>query len=78
MLVKTMVDSGVNHNLLREDMVWRLGFQPEPTHTTFKKINTGVERVIGVAKDISLRIGDWCRRTSFTIVPLNDFKVVLG
>jgi predicted aspartyl protease len=31
-----MVDSGVNHNLLMEDMVRRLGLQPEPMQTTFK------------------------------------------
>jgi hypothetical protein len=76
--VTTMVDSGATHNFLREDMVQRLGLQPEPTQTTFKTINAGVERVIGVAKDISLKLGDWCRRTSFTIVPMDNFEVVLG
>jgi len=28
--VTTMVDSGVTHNFLREDMVQRLGMQPKP------------------------------------------------
>jgi hypothetical protein len=76
--VIAMVDSGVTHNFLREDMVQRLGLQPEPMQTTFKTVNTGVERVIGVAKDISLKLGDWCGKTSFTIVPMDDFEVVLG
>jgi hypothetical protein len=76
--VLAMVDSGVTHNFLREDMVQRLGLQPEPTQTTFKTVNAGVERVVGVAKDISLKLGDWCGKTSFTIVPMDDFEVVLG
>jgi hypothetical protein len=41
-------------------------------------VNASVERVIGVAKDISLKLGNWCRRMSFTIVPMDDFKVLLG
>jgi hypothetical protein len=73
-----MVDSGVTHNLLREDMVQRFGLQPEPTHTTFKTINASVERVVGVSKDISLKLGDCCGRMIFTIVPMDDFEVVLG
>jgi hypothetical protein len=56
----TMVDSGVTHNFLRQDMLRRLGLQPEPMQTTFKAVNLGVERVIGVAKDVSLKLGDWC------------------
>jgi hypothetical protein len=54
----TMVDSGVTHNFLREDMVQNLGLQPEPMHTIFKIVNASVEGVIGVAKDVSLNLGD--------------------
>jgi hypothetical protein len=31
-----------------------------------------------VAKDISLKLGDWCRSMSFTNVSIDTFKVVLG
>ena len=41
-------------------------------------VNVGVERVVDVAKDISLKLYDWCGKTSFTIVPMDDFEVVLG
>jgi hypothetical protein len=74
-LVIAMVDSGATHNFLREYMVKRLGFHPKPTQTTFKMINVGVERVVGVDKDISLMLGDWCRKTSFTIVPMEISKL---
>jgi hypothetical protein len=59
-----MVDSGVTDNFLREDMVQRLGLQPEPTQTNVNTVNEGVEMVIGVAKDISLNLGDRCKRMS--------------
>jgi hypothetical protein len=34
----------------KEDMVRRLGLQPKPMKTTFKTVNIGGLRVIGVAK----------------------------
>jgi hypothetical protein len=40
--------------------------------TTFKIVNSSVEKVIGVAKDILLKLGDWCGKISFTIVPMED------
>jgi hypothetical protein len=71
-----MVNSGETHNFLREDMVWMFGLQPELTQTTFKTINTIVESVVGVAKDISLKLGDSYRKMSFIVVPMDDFEVV--
>ena len=35
--VLAMVDSGVTHNFLREDMVQILGLQPDPMKETFKR-----------------------------------------
>jgi hypothetical protein len=35
-------------------------------------------RVVGVAKYILLKLGDWCGKTSFIIVPMDDFEFVLG
>ena len=37
-----------------------------------------MEKVIGKAKDVSMKLGDWSRVISFTVVPLEDFDVVLG
>jgi hypothetical protein len=54
----TIVDNGVTHNFLRDVMVGRLGMKPKPTQTYLMTFNTGVERVIGVAKDVLLKLGD--------------------
>ena len=37
-----------------------------------------MEKVIGKAKDVSVKLGDRSRVLDFTMVPLEDFDVVLG
>jgi len=51
---------------------------PKETHKTSKTINASVERVTGVGKGISLKVGEWFEKMSFTIVPMDYFEVVLG
>jgi hypothetical protein len=55
-----------------------LGFNLNQHKKTFKIVNAGVERVVGVAKDILLKLGDWYGRRIFTIVPMDNFEVVFG
>ena len=44
----------------------------------FKAINSKVERVIVLARQVPLKIGEWTCVVNFTVVPLDDFDVVLG
>ena len=37
-----------------------------------------MEKVVGKAKDILVKLGDWSRVIGFMVVPLDDFDVVLG
>ena len=37
-----------------------------------------MEKVIGKANDVSVKLGDWSRVIGFTVVPSDDFDVVLG
>ena len=37
-----------------------------------------MEKVVEKAKDVSMKLGDWSRVINFTMVPLDDFDVVLG
>lgn len=47
-------------------------------NTSLKAVISDEKRVIDTAKEISLRLREWTRRVSFTIVPLDDYEVVLG
>ena len=37
-----------------------------------------MEKVVGKAKDVSVKLGDWSRVIGFMVVPLENFDVVLG
>ena len=37
-----------------------------------------MEKVVGKAKDVSVKLGDWSRVIGFMVVPLEDFDVVLA
>ena len=37
-----------------------------------------MEKVVGKAKDVSVKLGDWSRVIDFMVVPLDNFDVVLG
>jgi hypothetical protein len=76
--VLAMLESGKTHSFWREDMVWRTGLHPKPMQTTFKIVKESMEKLIGVAKDILLKLGNWCGKTSFNVVPMDYFEVVLG
>ncbi|GFY91651.1 hypothetical protein Acr_08g0000470 [Actinidia rufa] len=34
--------------------------------------------IYGVAQDVRLHIGDWCGQVDFTVVPMDDYPIVLG
>jgi hypothetical protein len=53
-----MMDSGATHNFIREDAMQRLGLLPKPMQTSFKVVNLGIEKVVGIAKDVSLKLGE--------------------
>jgi hypothetical protein len=77
-VVITVVDSGVTCNFMKEEVAKELGLQFEPVMTSFKAMNSRMEKVIGTTKEISLKLGNWSGTISFTIVPVDGFDIVLG
>jgi hypothetical protein len=73
-----MVDSGVTHNFMKEDVVRELGLQLELAQTSFKAVNLRVEKVIGMTNEVTLKLGYWSGTTSFTIVPMDILRLFLG
>ncbi|GFY89872.1 hypothetical protein Acr_07g0000690 [Actinidia rufa] len=43
-----------------------------------KAINTEARPIYGVARDVRLHIGAWCGQVDFTVVPMDDYPIVLG
>jgi hypothetical protein len=50
----------------------------EQAQTSFKAVNSGEQEIGGKTKDVSMKLGDWVGRTSFIVVPLDDYEVILG
>ena len=74
----TLVDSGATHNFVKEEAAKNFNLKVELRKNMFKVVNLEMERVEGVARQVSLKLGEWVGMTNFTIIPLDDFDVVLG
>ncbi|XP_054782108.1 uncharacterized protein LOC129289374 [Prosopis cineraria] len=73
-----MLDTGASHNFIEVEEAKRLGIQLNKGEGTIKAVNSPAKQVLGIAKDVKVKIGDWQGTLDFTVVPMDDFKVVLG
>ncbi|KAF3779878.1 hypothetical protein EJ110_NYTH40500 [Nymphaea thermarum] len=73
-----MVDSGATHNFVSEEEAERVGLRPVPQQRTIKAVNSPAKAVLGEAKGVTVQIQGWTGVTNFSVVPLDDFKVILG
>ncbi|XP_047326678.1 DNA damage-inducible protein 1-like [Impatiens glandulifera] len=76
--VKALADTGATHNFMREGVAKALGLSINPTKGTIKSVNTTAKSVVGEAKSVPTQIGDWKGVVSFTVVPMDDYDIVLG
>ena len=56
--VMAMVDSVATHNFMKDSISKRLGLTLEEPPNAIKAINSQMKKVIGKAKDISMKLGD--------------------
>ncbi|XP_054793649.1 uncharacterized protein LOC129299213 [Prosopis cineraria] len=73
-----MLDIGASHNFIEAEEAKRLGIQLSKGEGTIKAVNSPAKQVFGIAKDVKVKIGDWQDTLDFTVIPMDDFKVVLG
>ncbi|GJW79944.1 putative nucleotidyltransferase, ribonuclease H [Tanacetum coccineum] len=76
--VRALVDSGATHNFVADDEAKRLGINATKRSGTIKAVNSPAKAIHGVAKDIRAKIGEWEGTIDLSVVPMDDFKVVLG
>nr|GFB08920.1 hypothetical protein CTI12_AA187700 [Tanacetum cinerariifolium] len=76
--VRALVDSGATHNFVAVDEAERLGINATKGSGTIKAVNSPAKPIHGAAKDVRAKIGEWEGTIDLSVVPMDDFKVVLG
>ncbi|CAH9148831.1 unnamed protein product [Cuscuta epithymum] len=75
--ILAMVDTGASHNFVAERLIPKLRLELEENSSKMKTVNAAARDVTGRA-DVSLKVGDWSGVCSLTVLPLDDFDVILG
>ena len=73
-----MLDTGATHNFIDEKEATRLGLDITHGRGTIKTVNSDARPAAGITKDVPVKIGHWQGTLDFTIVSMDDFKMVLG
>ncbi|KAK2976529.1 hypothetical protein RJ640_012316 [Escallonia rubra] len=75
--IRAMVDTGATHNYISSTKVERLGLTLEKGCGWVKAINSAAQPVVGIARSVLIKIGPYERRTNFSVVIMDDFKLIL-
>ncbi|KAA0068130.1 uncharacterized protein E6C27_scaffold238G00920 [Cucumis melo var. makuwa] len=73
-----MFDTGASHNFMDVQEAKRLGLKFKEEIGTVKVVNAKEQAIHGVAKGVLVKIGDWQKRLDFSVLPMDDFHIVLG
>ncbi|XP_068644858.1 uncharacterized protein [Aristolochia californica] len=75
---QAMIDTGATHNFISREEAKRLGLKLEKDVCRMKAVNSKAKPVIGVAKGIAFKVGEWQSTINLTTVSMDDFKVIFG
>lgn len=73
-----MLDIGTTHNFIDENEALRLGLDIAREQGTIKAVNSEAKPATGIARNVPTKIGYWQGTLDFTVVSMDDFKIVLG
>nr|GEZ87970.1 DNA damage-inducible protein 1-like [Tanacetum cinerariifolium] len=76
--VHALVDYDATHNFVAGDEAKQLGIDATKGSGTIKAVNSLSKAIHGLAKDVWAKIREWEGTIDFLVVPMDDFKVVLG
>ncbi|KAG9447516.1 hypothetical protein H6P81_013644 [Aristolochia fimbriata] len=76
--VKALVDTGDTHKFISKEEPRRLGLSWEKDGSRMKAVNSTAKEACGIAKSVCITLGKWVGVLDFTIVPMDDFNVILG
>ncbi|KAK2970924.1 hypothetical protein RJ640_021177 [Escallonia rubra] len=77
-VIRAMVDTRATHNYISSTEVERLGLTLEKGCERVKAINSAAQPIAGIARSILIKVGLYEGRTNFTVVTMDDFKMIIG
>ncbi|KAL4179297.1 hypothetical protein AMTRI_Chr13g86610 [Amborella trichopoda] len=75
---RAMVDTAATHNSISDRGVERLGLKLTVDASKIKAVNSAPQSLLGVARDVALKVGNWSGLVNLVVARLNDFEVILG
>ncbi|GAV67223.1 Chromo domain-containing protein/gag-asp_proteas domain-containing protein, partial [Cephalotus follicularis] len=76
--IKALVDTGATNNFISKDMAKRLCLKAYRGGGYIKVVNSKAKPLIGLAKDVGMKVGYWDGSVSLSIIPMDDYDLVLG
>lgn len=70
--------AGASNNFMRLEEANRLEIKYKRTLTWMKAVNSKSSMVHGIAREVSVKIGEWQGNLDFSIVPMDDYACVLS
>ena len=76
--VKALVDTGATHNFITPDEARRLGLRITTQEGSIKAAAGDPKPIEGAAWGVKVKIGTWTGKLHFSVVPLDDYDIILG
>lgn len=76
--VRALVNTGATHNFLELNKAEQLGIRYDKGQGWLKAVNSEPKATYGVARGVRVCLGQWSGRLDFSVVPLDDYPIVLG
>ncbi|KAF7828548.1 Transposon Ty3-I Gag-Pol polyprotein [Senna tora] len=77
-VTKSLVDCGASHNFLQVEEARKLGIHYKDERGWLKAVNSDPIDIFGVARGITVSLGEWTGPVDFFVVTMDDYPIVLG
>ncbi|KAK9689724.1 hypothetical protein RND81_09G077300 [Saponaria officinalis] len=75
---RALIDTGATHNYVAPGEARRLGMVwDQGEDYVMKSVNLSTKRICGMVGDTSVQLGSWKRRLDFSVVRMDDSKLIL-
>ena len=75
---RSLVDRGASHNFVKWEVADIIRLKKNNCGINIKAINSLAKEVVGISSRVSIQLGRWTGKEYFTMMPLDDFEVILG